>query len=74
MVQGSANAKLQGLLASHATLPVRRLGEHKELGGDSTRTADPDCPKGYSISCGVMPNNKTGGKLARRRGNNSRTG
>lgn len=36
------------------------LGVHKELAGDRNRTADPDLPKGYSIPCGVMQNNKTG--------------
>jgi len=35
--------------ASCPVLPVRGLGEHKELGGDRTRTADLNWMKGYSI-------------------------
>lgn len=41
--------------------PVRGLKVHKELGRDRTWTADPDWPKGYSITYGVMLNNKTRG-------------
>ena len=40
--------------ASHAQ-PARRLEGHKELGGDTAGTADPNCPKGYSIPYDVMP-------------------
>ena len=35
--------------------PVRRLEGHKQFGGDTARTADPNWPKGYSILCDVMP-------------------
>ena len=31
------------------TPPASRLGVHKELGGDTAGTADPNCPKGHSI-------------------------
>lgn len=34
---------------------------HKERAGDRTRTADLSWPKGCSIPCSVMWNNKTGG-------------
>lgn len=33
----------------------------KKLGGDRSRTADPNWPKGYSTPYGVMLNNTTGG-------------
>ena len=35
------------------------LGLHKNLGDDTTRTADPNRPKSYSTSHGVMFSNKT---------------
>lgn len=28
---------------------------HNELGGDMAGAADLDCPKGYSIPCGITP-------------------
>ncbi|KAK4818030.1 hypothetical protein QYF61_004154 [Mycteria americana] len=34
---------------------------HKKLGGDTARTADPNCPKGYCIPYGVMLSIETGG-------------
>lgn len=42
---------------------MRKLGEHKKLGGDRTRIADPNCKKGYPIPYGVMQINKTVGLL-----------
>ena len=39
--------------ASHAQ-PARRLEGHRELGGDTARTADPNWPKEYSIPYDVM--------------------
>lgn len=47
--------------ASLTALPVKRLGEHKKLRGDRTRTAGPNWPKGYSIPYSIMVNNKIGG-------------
>lgn len=47
--------------ASHTVLPVERLGVHRKLGGDTTRTAGLDWTKGYSILFGVMLNSKTEG-------------
>lgn len=35
---------------------------HKELGEDSARTADPNCPKGYSRLYDIMLSNETRGK------------
>ena len=53
--------------ASHPTPQASRLGVHKELGGDTAGTADPNWPKGYSIlydmSCSAY---KAGGR--RRKG------
>lgn len=37
------------------------LGVHRELGGDTARTADPNWPKGCPIACGAMWDNNTGG-------------
>lgn len=39
-------AHLKAFSASHPT-PPRRLGVHKELGGDTAGTAAPNWPKGY---------------------------
>jgi len=38
---------------------ARSLEGHKELGGDGTRTANQNWPKGYSIPYNIMMNNKT---------------
>lgn len=46
---------------SHAALPARRLGVHKKLGGDRTRTANPIWPKDYCIPYDIMLKNKKGG-------------
>jgi len=43
---------------------TKRLGVHKELGGDRTRTAETNWPKVYSILSGVRWNNNTGGRKA----------
>jgi len=40
---------------------MRRLEVHKDLGGDRTRTADPNWPKGHPISYGVTLNNESWG-------------
>ena len=57
-------------LAAHGALSARGLGVHKELGGDRTRTADLNWPKGYSILCDIMwekkKKNHRKGKLAQR--------
>jgi len=34
------------------------------MGGDTGGTADPTCPKGYSIPCDIVLSNKTGGVRA----------
>lgn len=47
--------------ASGAAPSEGALKVHKELGRDRTWTADPDWPKGYSTTYGVMLNNKTRG-------------
>lgn len=39
---------------------MRRPGVHKQVGGDSTRTADPNWQKGYPIPHGIRQNNKHG--------------
>ncbi|KAK4819224.1 hypothetical protein QYF61_027054 [Mycteria americana] len=41
---------------------------HKKLGGGTARTADPNCPKGYSIPYGVMLSIETGGSWLGGRG------
>lgn len=35
----------------HITSPVRRLGVHKELGGETAGTADPSGIPDYTMSC-----------------------
>lgn len=45
--------------ASCVALPVTRLVVHKDLGGDGTRTADPEGPKGCPMLYGIMLSNKT---------------
>jgi len=45
-------------------VPVRRLGVHKMLRGDRTRTAEPDWPKRCPIPYGIKLYNRTGGQLA----------
>ena len=39
----------------------RNLGVHRELGGDTARTADPNWPKGCPIACGAMWDKNIGG-------------
>ena len=41
-------SRARDISAFHAALPKSGLGEHKDLEGDSTRTADLNWPKGYS--------------------------
>ena len=41
---------------------------HKKLGGDTSGTADPNCPKGYSMPYDVMLSNKSWGKEGGRGG------
>lgn len=49
----------QGLCRIRArSAAARRLGGHKEFGGDRARTADPNWPKGYSGPCDRMLKNK----------------
>lgn len=45
------------VLASHAARPARRLRVHKNLGMDTARTGDPNLPKGYPITYGVLLSN-----------------
>lgn len=52
--------------ASHTTLLVRRLGLQQDLRGDTARTSDPACPKGYSIPHGAIL--KRFGKSIRKKG------
>ena len=52
----------QGFFSCHAQ-PAGGLEGHKELGGDTARTADQNWPTGYSIPCDVMPS-IYGGELA----------
>lgn len=52
----------QGFLASH----VNKLGVHKKLGGNTTRTADMHWPKKYSITYNVMVNKESWGIWPRR--------
>lgn len=68
MLSGAASVRGQQCLhkakdfsVSHASLPARRLGMHKSLGGDTTRTAVPNWSKEYAIAYGVILNNKAGG-------------
>ena len=46
--------RVKAFSASHTTPPASRLGVHEKLGGDTAGTADPNCPKGYSIPYDVM--------------------
>ena len=57
----SSAYSVKAFSASHTIPPVRRLGVHKKLGGDTAGTADPNWPKGYSIPYDVMLNIKLGG-------------
>lgn len=60
LLLSGAYAKSRSILLLR--LPAsKRLCVHKELGGDRTRTADPDWTKGCPIPYGVMLNHKTGG-------------
>lgn len=34
--------RIKDVSASHTSLPARRLGSHKKLGGDTARIADPN--------------------------------
>ena len=40
---------VQVFSASHAAPPASGLGVHKNLGGDTARTADRSWPNGYAI-------------------------
>ena len=54
---------VRGCSAPHPALPASRLGVHKELGGGTAGTADPNCPKGHSRPCDVMLSNRSGGDV-----------
>jgi len=47
--------------ASHTALPVRRLGVHGKLGGDTARSADPNWPKGHPTPYDITLNKKNRG-------------
>lgn len=61
----SACSKSRTFSAFHTALPAHRLGVHKRLGGDATKTADPNWTKGYSIPYDIILNTKTGGRWPR---------
>lgn len=44
----SSACSIEALFASHPTPAEGRLGIHKELGGDSVETGDPNRPKRHS--------------------------
>lgn len=50
-----------GSFSHHPT--IKEVGGHKELGGDTAGTADPNCPEGYSRTYGFMLNMETGRKV-----------
>lgn len=52
--------RAKAFLASRAALPARRLRMHKELGRETTRTAEPTWVKGCPLLWDVMWDNKTG--------------
>jgi len=43
-------------LLPFTVLQVRGLEVHKKLGGDRTKTADPNWPKGFSIPYNIIWN------------------
>lgn len=53
--------QLMDFPAPHTALPASRLGVHKELGRDTTMTADPNWPRGYPTPYGITLNNKKRG-------------
>jgi len=52
--------KAKHVSASHTVLPMRGAEGVQEVGEGRTRTADSNCPKGYTIPHGVMQKNKMG--------------
>jgi len=53
----SSACTVKDFSASHAAPWAGRLGEHKKLGRDTSKTADSNWPKGYSIPYDVMLSN-----------------
>lgn len=52
----------------HSSCTESRLGVHKKLGGDTTRTADRNWPKGYFLPNDIVISSKSLGKRRRKRG------
>lgn len=51
--------KLRAKIFSASHTAREELGVHKDLGGGTARTADPDWPEGYLIPYGIMLSNDT---------------
>lgn len=54
---------IKAISVSHSALPTSGLGMGKRLGGNATGTADPNCPKEYSMPGDIMFDNKTPSKV-----------
>lgn len=46
--------KVKAFSAPHTSPPMDKLGVHKKLGGDTTRSTDPYRSEGYSVLNDVM--------------------
>lgn len=53
-----------GHSASHIALPANKLGVHKKMDRERTRTTETKRLKGYSMLYGILLNKKVGRKLA----------
>lgn len=58
-------SRARDISAFHAALPKSGLGEHKDLEGDSTRTADLNWPEESFIPYNIMPKNYKNSELPR---------
>lgn len=47
---------------------ARRLGVHKDMGGDTNRTADPNLPNGYPMPQDIVLSHNSSGKEGERAG------
>jgi len=61
LLLSSAYTASRPFLLLKLALPASRLGVHKQLGGDTAGTADPNWPKGYPTPYNIVFSNKTGG-------------
>lgn len=62
LLQSECLHSVKAFTISDAAPPASRLGAHEKLGGGTATTADPNCPKAYSIPYDAVLGKKSWGK------------